>query len=58
MAKAAMLVSDFLESPPESPSAANVSLLREMALMTVPCARAGADAQKGRRKPSCPKSSK
>lgn len=34
IAKAARLVADFLESPPESPSAADLTLLREMALMT------------------------
>ena len=56
--KAARLVADFLESPPESPSAADLSLLREMALMTAPYAEAGAGAHKGRRRASGPKSSK
>lgn len=58
IAKAARLVADFLESPPESPSAADLSLLREMALMTAPYADAGTDARKGRRRASGPKSSK
>ena len=58
IAKAARLVADFLESPPESPSAADLSLLREMALMTAPYAEAGAGAHKGRRRASGPKSSK
>ena len=42
ISKAARLVADFLESPPESPSPADLSLLREMALMTAPYAEAGA----------------
>ena len=58
IAKAARLVADFLESPPESPSAADLSLLREMALMTAPYAEAGTDARKRRRKSSHSKSSK
>ena len=58
IAKAARLVADFLESPPENPSAADLSLLREMALMTAPYAEAGAGAHKGRRRASGPKSSK
>lgn len=58
IAKAARLVADFLERPPESPSAADLSLLREMALMTAPYAEAGAGARKGRRRASGPKSSK
>lgn len=58
IAKAARLVADFLESPPESPSAADLSLLREMALMTAPYAEAGAGAQKVRRRASHSKSSK
>ena len=56
--KAARLVADFLESPPESPSAADLSLLREMALMTAPYAEAGAGARKVRRRASHSKSSK
>lgn len=58
IAKAARLVADFLESPPESPSAADLSLLREMALMTAPYADAGIDVRKRRRRASGPKSSK
>ena len=58
IAKAARLVADFLESPPESPSAADLSLLREMALMTAPYADAGSDARKRRRRASGSKSSK
>ena len=58
IAKAARLVADFLESPPESPSAADLTLLREMALMTAPYADAGAGVRKGRRRASGPKSSK
>ena len=58
IAKAARLVADFLESPPESPSAADLSLLREMALMTAPYADAGSDVRKRRRRASGPKSSK
>ena len=58
IAKAARLVADFLESPPESPSPADFSLLREMALMTAPYADAGTDARKRRRRASGPKSSK
>lgn len=58
IAKAARLVADFLESPPESPSAADLSLLREMALMTAPYAEAGAGARKVRRRASHSKSSK
>lgn len=58
ISKAARLVADFLESPPESPSAADLSLLREMALMTAPYAEAGTDARKRRRRASGPKSSK
>ena len=58
IAKAARLVADFLESPPESPSAADLSLLREMALMTAPYVEAGAGARKVRRRASGPKSSK
>lgn len=58
IAKAARLVADFLESPPESPSPADLSLLREMALMTAPYADAGTDARKRRRRASGPKSSK
>ena len=58
IAKAARLVADFLESPPESPSAADLSLLREMALMTAPYTDAGTDARKRRRRASGPKSSK
>lgn len=58
IAKAARLVADFLESPPESPSAADLSLLREMALMTAPYAEAGTDARKRRRRASGSKSSK
>ena len=58
IAKAARLVADFLESPPESPSAADLSLLREMALMTAPYVEAGAGAQKVRRRASHSKSSK
>lgn len=54
IAKAARLVADFLESP----SAADLSLLREMALMTAPYADAGTDARKRRRRASGPKSSK
>ena len=57
-AKAARLVADFLESPPESPSPADLSLLREMALMTAPYTDAGTDARKRRRRASGPKSSK
>ena len=44
--------------PAESPSAADLTLLREMALMTAPYADAGAGARKGRRRASGPKSSK
>ena len=44
--------------PARSPSAADLSLLREMALMTAPYAEAGAGAQKVRRRASDPKSSK
>ena len=51
-------MADFLESPPESPSAADLSLLREMALMTAPYAEAGAGARKVRRRASHSKSSK
>ena len=58
IAKAARLVADFLESPPESPSPADLSLLREMALMTAPYTDAGTDARKRRRRASGPKSSK
>lgn len=58
IAKAARLVADFLESPPESPSAADLTLLREMALMTAPYADAGIDVRKRRRRASGPKSSK
>lgn len=58
LAKAARLVADFLESPPESPSAADLSLLREMALMTVPYAQSGVGAREVRRRASGPKSSK
>ena len=58
IAKAARLVADFLESPPESPSAADLSLLREMALMTAPYAESGAGARKVRRRASHSKSSK
>ena len=58
IAKAARLVADFLESPPESPSPADLSLLREMALMTAPYAEAGAGARKVRRRASHSKSSK
>lgn len=58
IAKAARLVADFLESPPERPSAVDLSLLREMALMTVSYADAGADARKRRGRASGPKSSK
>ena len=58
IAKAARLVADFLESPPESPSPADLSLLREMALMTAPYADAGTDARKRRRRAPGPKSSK
>lgn len=58
ISKAARLVADFLESPPESPSPADLSLLREMALMTAPYAEAGAGAQKVRRRASHSKSSK
>ena len=58
IAKAARLVADFLESPPESPSAADLSLLREMAIMTAPYADAGAGVRKGRRRAPGPKSSK
>ena len=58
ISKAARLVADFLESPPESPSAADLSLLREMALMTAPYVEAGAGAQKVRRRASHSKSSK
>ena len=58
IAKAARLVADFLESPPESPSAADLSLMREMALMTAPYADAGIDVRKRRRRASGPKSSK
>ena len=58
IAKAARLAADFLESPPESPSAADLTLLREMALMTAPYADAGIDARKRRRRASGPKSSK
>lgn len=57
IAKAARLVADFLESPPESPSPAYLSLLREMALMTAPYAEAGAGAWKVRRRASHSKSS-
>lgn len=57
IAKAARLVADFLESPPESPSPADLSLLREMALMTAPYAEAGAGARKVRRRASHSKSS-
>ncbi len=42
----------------ESPSAADLSLLREMALMTAPYAEAGAGARKVRRRASHSKSSK
>ena len=58
IAKAARLVADFLESPPESPSPADLSLLREMAIMTAPYADAGTDARKRRRRAPGPKSSK
>ena len=58
IAKAARLVADFLESPPESPSAADLSLLRKMALMTAPYAEAGAGIRKVRRRASGSKSSK
>ena len=58
IAKAARLVADFLESPPESPSAADLTLLREMALMTAPYADAGSDVRKRRRRASGSKSSK
>ena len=58
ISKAARLVADFLESPPESPSAADLSLLREMALMTAPYAESGAGARKVRRRASHSKSSK
>ena len=58
IAKAARLVADFLESPPENPSAADLSLLREMALMTAPYAEAGTDARKRRGRASGSKSSK
>ncbi|KFI98594.1 putative transcriptional regulator [Bifidobacterium adolescentis JCM 15918] len=50
IAKAARLVADFLDSPPDNPSAADLSLLREMALMTAPYADAGTDARKRRRR--------
>lgn len=43
------IVADFLENPPESPSATDLSLLREMALMIVPHAEAGARAAKGQK---------
>ena len=58
IAKAARLVADFLESPPDNPSAADLSLLREMALMTAPYADAGSDVRKRRRRASGSKSSK
>lgn len=48
IAKAARLVADFLESPPESPSAADLSLLREMALTPAPYAKPDVDVRKGR----------
>lgn len=49
--KAARLVVDFLENPPERPSATDLSLMREMALMTAPHADAGIDARKRHRRP-------
>lgn len=58
IAKAARLVADFLESPPDNPSAADLTLLREMALMTAPYADAGSDVRKRRRRASGSKSSK
>lgn len=58
IAKAARLVADFLESPPENPSAADLSLLREMTLMTAPYAKPDVDVRKGRRRASSSKSSK
>ena len=58
IAKAARLVADFLKSPPESPTAADLSLLREMALMTAPYADAGSDVRKRRGRASGSKSSK
>ena len=58
IAKAARLVADFLESPPDNPSAADLTLLREMALMTALYADAGSDVRKRRRRASGSKSSK